>query len=147
MEHPPQAVKRATAGALGPPKRPRIPGMLTTPRTIRRALAALAVLPAVVATPAAAGDRAVLAIGAHAGDAEITTGALLARHKRLGDRVALLHLTLGEGGNPKMSPAAYGEQKKREALVAAKVLGADVFFGPGTASSATPRRPRATSRT
>ena len=63
--------------------------------------------------------RVVLAIGAHAGDAEITTGALLARHKRLGDRVALLHLTLGEGGNPKLSPAAYGEQKKREALVAA----------------------------
>lgn len=79
-------------------------------------------------TPAA--DRTVLAIGAHAGDAEITTGAILARHKRLGDRVAILHLTLGEGGNPKMSPAAYGEQKKREALAAAQALGAEALFGP-----------------
>ena len=69
-------------------------------------------------------------IGAHAGDAEITTGALLARHKRLGDRVVMLHLTLGEGGNPKMSPAAYGEQKKREALAAAQALGAEALFGP-----------------
>jgi LmbE family N-acetylglucosaminyl deacetylase len=107
-----------------------MPAMLKTSAGMRRALRALAVLPLLGAAPAAAGDRVVLAIGAHAGDAEITTGALLARHKRLGHRVALLHLTLGEGGNPRMSPAAYGEQKKREALVAAKVLGADVYFGP-----------------
>jgi N-acetylglucosamine malate deacetylase 1 len=104
--------------------------MSTTTPGIRRALAALAVLGALGAAGARAGDRVVLAIGAHAGDAEITTGALLARHKRLGDRVAMLHLTLGEGGNPKMGPAAYGEQKKREALVAGKVLGAEVLFGP-----------------
>ena len=107
-----------------------MPAMSTIDRTNRRVLAAVAVLPLLGAAPARAGERVVLAIGAHAGDAEITTGALLARHRRLGDRVALLHLTLGEGGNPKMSPAAYGEQKKREALVAAKVLGADVYFGP-----------------
>jgi LmbE family N-acetylglucosaminyl deacetylase len=82
------------------------------------------------ATPAAAAERTVLAIGAHAGDAEITTGAILARHKRLGDRVAMLHLTLGEGGNPKTSPAAYGEQKRGEALAAARALGAEAIFGP-----------------
>ena len=35
---------------------------------------------------------------------ELTTGAvLLAAHQR-GDRVVLLHLTLGEGGNPKLTP-------------------------------------------
>ena len=82
------------------------------------------------AAVAAPGDRTVLSIGAHAGDAEITTGALLARHKRLGDRVVMLHLTLGEGGNPKMSPTAYGEQKRREALAAAQALGAEALFGP-----------------
>jgi LmbE family N-acetylglucosaminyl deacetylase len=103
--------------------------MSETVRTIGFVLA-LALLAAPGPTPAAAADRVVLAIGAHAGDAEVTTGALLARHKRLGDRTAILHLTLGEGGNPKLSPAAYGEQKKREALVAAKVLGAEVYFGP-----------------
>jgi hypothetical protein len=105
-------------------------------------LAALAVLLA-LGTPAASADRTVLAIGAHAGDAEITTGALLARHKRLGDRVALLHFTLGEGGNPKMRSAAYGEQKKREALVAVKVFGAEVLFGPwkdGQRDTGWPRR-------
>jgi len=126
MEHPPQALKR-TAGNR---HRTRMPAMSATEPSVRGVLAALAALSVLAAARSAAGDRVVLAIGAHAGDAEITTGALLARHKRLGDRVAILHLTLGEGGNPKMSPAAYGEQKKREALVAAKVLGADVYFGP-----------------
>jgi LmbE family N-acetylglucosaminyl deacetylase len=89
-------------------------------------LAALAGL----ADAARAGERTLLAIGAHAGDVENTAGAILARHKRLGDRVVILHLTLGEGGNPRLVPAAYGEQKKREALAAAKALGAEVVFGP-----------------
>jgi len=97
-------------------------------RPLRLALAGAALV--AFALPATAGDRTVLAVGAHAGDAEITTGAILARHKRLGDRVVMLHLTLGEGGNPKMSPAAYGEQKKREALAAAQALGAEALFGP-----------------
>jgi len=70
-------------------------------RSLRPPLAALAL--ASLAVAAGAADRTVLAIGAHAGDAEITTGALLARHKRLGDRVVMLHLTLGEAGNPKMT--------------------------------------------
>jgi LmbE family N-acetylglucosaminyl deacetylase len=82
------------------------------------------------AAACAAQNRTILAVGAHCGDAEITTGAVLAKHARLGDRVVILHLTLGEGGNPKMSPSAYGEQKRREALEAAKVLGAEVLFAP-----------------
>jgi LmbE family N-acetylglucosaminyl deacetylase len=97
-------------------------------RPLRLALAAAVLVAS--ARSAIAADRTVLAIGAHAGDAEITTGAILARHKRLGDRVVMLHLTLGEGGNPKMSPTAYGEQKKREALAAAQALGAEALFGP-----------------
>lgn len=77
-----------------------------------------------------AAGRTILAIGAHCGDMEITAGAVLARHARLKDRVVLLHLTLGEGGNPKMPPARYGEQKRREALAAAKAIGAEVLFAP-----------------
>lgn len=101
------------------------------PRRASPALAtAFAVVATLVASPAAAGDRTILAVGAHAGDAELTTGAILAHHRRLGDRVVMLHLTLGEGGNPKTKPAAYAEQKRREALAAAKVLGAEAFFGP-----------------
>ncbi len=104
------------------------PPMRICGRRLRPVLGALALSGCVAAGWAA--DRTVLAIGAHAGDAEITTGAILARHRRLGDRVVMLHLTLGEGGNPKMSPAAYGEQKKREALAAAQALGAEALFGP-----------------
>ena len=75
-------------------------------------------------------QKTVLAVGAHAGDMEITCGALLARYAKAGDRVLLLHLTLGEGGNPKLSPQAYGAQKRREAEAAAKALGAEAIFGP-----------------
>lgn len=78
----------------------------------------------------AAADRTILAIGAHAGDMEISAGAVLARHARLGDRVVLFHLTLGEGGNPKMPAAEYATQKRSEAATAAKLLGAEVRFGP-----------------
>ncbi|MEO5815955.1 MAG: PIG-L family deacetylase [Gemmatimonadaceae bacterium] len=82
------------------------------------------------AFPLSAQQRTILAIGAHAGDMELTTGAvLLAAHER-GDRVVLLHMTLGEGGNPKLTPAEYGAQKKREAVAVAKSLGAEVIFAP-----------------
>ena len=74
--------------------------------------------------------RTILAIGAHAGDAELTSGLLLVRQRRLGDRTVILHLTLGEGGNPKLAPDAYGAQKRREAERAAMLLGAEVVFGP-----------------
>jgi LmbE family N-acetylglucosaminyl deacetylase len=74
--------------------------------------------------------RIILAVGGHAGDMEISCGAVLAKQARLGDRVVLLHLTLGEGGNPKMSPEDYGKQKHDEALAAAKIIGAEVIFGP-----------------
>lgn len=79
--------------------------------------------------PVAAEGRTLLAVGAHAGDMELTAGAVLARHVRDGDRVVLLHLTLGEEGNPRMTPEAYGSQKRREAEEAAAVLGAEVRFG------------------
>jgi LmbE family N-acetylglucosaminyl deacetylase len=74
--------------------------------------------------------RRILAIGAHAGDMELTAGAVLLKQRELGDSIVLLHLTLGEGGNPKMSPAQYGEQKRREAQQAAALLGARIIIGP-----------------
>ncbi|HKN58444.1 MAG TPA: PIG-L family deacetylase [Gemmatimonadaceae bacterium] len=72
--------------------------------------------------------RTILAIGAHAGDMELTAGALLIKQHKLGDRVVILHMTLGEGGNPRVSPAVYGAQKRREALAADSVIGAEVIF-------------------
>jgi N-acetylglucosamine malate deacetylase 1 len=83
--------------------------------------------PALAQAPAA---RTILAIGAHAGDMELTAGALLIKQRKLGDRVVILHMTLGEGGNPRMTPAAYGAQKRREALAADSVIGAEPIFAP-----------------
>ena len=75
-------------------------------------------------------QKTILAVGAHAGDMEVTCAAVLAKHVKKGDKAVLLHLTLGEGGNPKKTPSAYGEQKRFEALSAAKVIGAEVLFAP-----------------
>lgn len=104
--------------------------------TVRAVVAALGVLaiggpftPGHVFAQAAPG-RTILAVGAHAGDAELTSGLLLARQRRAGDRVVILHMTLGEGGNPKLTPAAYGEQKRREAMVVGAALGAEVIVAP-----------------
>jgi N-acetylglucosamine malate deacetylase 1 len=74
--------------------------------------------------------KTLLAIGAHAGDMEVSCGAVLLKHVRQGDRVVMLHLTLGEGGNPRMDPVAYGAQKRREGEAIAGSMGAEVLFGP-----------------
>ena len=84
-----------------------------------------------VAAPAPAlAQRTILAVGAHAGDVELTSGALLIKQARLGDRIVILHLTLGEGGNPRLSAEAYAAQKRREAEAAARAIGAEVLFAP-----------------
>lgn len=100
-----------------------------------RALAAVVMMAVSLASPATearaqTAPRTILAIGAHAGDAELTSGLLLARQRRAGDRAVILHLTLGEGGNPRLSPEAYGAQKRREAQAVAAALGAEVLFAP-----------------
>jgi LmbE family N-acetylglucosaminyl deacetylase len=95
----------------------------------RRALVAASLL--VVCGPAGwAQHQTILAIGAHAADMDLTAGALLAHQKKLGDRVVLLHMTLGEAGNPNLSPQQYAVQKRHEAEAAAKDLGAEVIIGP-----------------
>jgi N-acetylglucosamine malate deacetylase 1 len=86
--------------------------------------------PASAQLPAGQPPRTILAIGAHAGDMELTAGAVLIKQHNLGDRVVILHMTLGEGGNPRLSPAAYGAQKRREALAADSVIGAEPIFAP-----------------
>jgi LmbE family N-acetylglucosaminyl deacetylase len=103
-------------------------------RHLIRAVCALATLAvatslAAQATPAAA-PKTILAIGAHAGDMELTAGAVLVKQRQLGDRIVFLHLTLGERGHPTLGPSAYAEQKRREAHAAAKVMGAEAMFGP-----------------
>ncbi|MBA2687775.1 MAG: PIG-L family deacetylase [Gemmatimonadaceae bacterium] len=91
-------------------------------------LAAFVVLAS--ATGAQAPTRTILAIGAHAGDAELTMGPLLTAERARGTRIVILDMSLGERGNPKLSAAAYGAQKKREATDAAAAIGAELEFGP-----------------
>lgn len=74
--------------------------------------------------------KTILAIGAHAGDMEISCGAVLLKQSRSKDQVVFLHLTLGEGGNPGLSAAEYGKQKEREAREVDSALGGTVIFGP-----------------
>ncbi len=68
----------------------------------------------------------IAAFGAHAADVEFSCGGVLAKHAQRGDRVAIIHLTLGEAGHPEMSLADYAEQKKVECQQAAEALGAEV---------------------
>jgi LmbE family N-acetylglucosaminyl deacetylase len=70
----------------------------------------------------------ILSIGAHAGDAEIASGIALAREASLGKKVAMCHLTLGEKGNPKMTPEDYAALKREEAQAAADVIGARCYI-------------------
>ena len=72
----------------------------------------------------------ILAIGAHAGDAEISSGMALCHHVNQGKKVAMLHLTLGEKGSKDMTPERYAELKHTEAEYAAKAIGAHVYFLP-----------------
>ncbi|GLC27786.1 PIG-L deacetylase family protein [Roseisolibacter agri] len=99
-------------------------------RAVLPALAGLAVLAHGAPAQEAAPPRTILAIGAHAGDMELTTGMLLLKARQQGARVVLLHLTLGEGGNARLAPEAYGAQKRREATAVAGAMGAEVRFGP-----------------
>ena len=88
-------------------------------------------VPCIVATAGAQSPpRTVLAIGAHAGDAELTMGPLLAAERARGTRVVILDLTLGEKGHPTLSAEQYGAQKRREATDVAAALGAELEIGP-----------------
>ncbi len=72
----------------------------------------------------------ILAIDAHAGDAEISAGLALAHHVNLGRKVAICHLTLGEKGHPRCSPSDYAKQKRDEAMAASEVIGAELYMLP-----------------
>lgn len=80
--------------------------------------------------PAQTPRRTILAIGAHAGDAELTMGPMLAAEQARGSRVVILDLTLGERGHPTLTAAQYAAQKRREAITVAAALGAELEIGP-----------------
>lgn len=70
----------------------------------------------------------ILAIGGHAGDMDLTAGAVIAKYTQEGHRATFLHLTPGEKGHPRLTPVEYGKQKIEEARRFAEIVGADVRF-------------------
>lgn len=72
----------------------------------------------------------IMVVGAHAGDAEIMAGALVAKYTQAGHEAVLVHLTPGEKGHRTMPPEEYAKQKIEEGHKAAEVLGAKAIFLP-----------------
>lgn len=73
----------------------------------------------------------IMAIGAHVGDMELTAGGVLASRSLAGDSIVTVALTAGEKGNPPtMSVAEYREQKTREAIEFAQMLGGTAIVFP-----------------
>ncbi|MGG6314350.1 PIG-L deacetylase family protein [Paenibacillus macerans] len=70
----------------------------------------------------------ILAIGGHAGDMDLTAGAVISKYVQAGHKATFLHLTPGEKGHPKLSPDDYAKQKVEEAQRFAEIVGADVRF-------------------
>ena len=71
-----------------------------------------------------------LVIGAHAFDAEIMAGGVVAKYTSLGHEATFLHMTLGEKGHRTLSPEEYAKQKREEAVACAEALGAKALFLP-----------------
>lgn len=71
-----------------------------------------------------------LVIGAHAFDAEIMAGGVVANYTSQGHAATFLHMTLGEKGHRTLSPEEYAVQKKEEAIACAEALGAKALFLP-----------------
>lgn len=69
----------------------------------------------------------IMAIGAHAGDMELTCGGVLVKHALMGHRVTLVHMTPGEKGHPILSDREYREQKISEAEEFARIIGGEAI--------------------
>lgn len=76
-------------------------------------------------------DKVIMAIGGHVGDAELTTGGLLATLSLQGYRIVTVAMTGGEKGNPpSISVEEYRKQKEREAKEFAEFLGGEAIVFP-----------------
>lgn len=76
-------------------------------------------------------DKVIMAIGGHIGDAELTSGGVLATLSLKGYRVVTVALTGGERGNPPhMTVEEYRKQKIREAEEFAAMLGGEAVVFP-----------------
>ncbi|WP_027625447.1 PIG-L deacetylase family protein [Clostridium lundense] len=72
----------------------------------------------------------IMAIGAHAGDMDLTCGGILAKYAMEGHRVTLVHMTPGEKGHPILNDEEYAKQKLEEAKEFADKIGAEALMLP-----------------
>ncbi|WP_027398649.1 PIG-L deacetylase family protein [Anaerovorax odorimutans] len=72
----------------------------------------------------------VMAIGAHAGDMELTCGGVLTKYAMEGHRVTIVHMTPGEKGYSKLNAKEYKEQKIEESNLFASKIGAESLILP-----------------
>ena len=77
------------------------------------------------------GKKVLMAIGGHVGDAELTSGGVLATASLRGDQIVTVALTGGErGAPPHISVADYRRQKEDEARAFAEMLGGEAVVFP-----------------
>lgn len=71
-------------------------------------------------------QRTIMAVGAHTGDAQLTSGLLLAKCAQHGDRIVTLDLTAGERGAPQgVTTAEFRERNVASAAEFASLLGGE----------------------
>lgn len=76
------------------------------------------------------GADVLMVISAHAGDAEVMAGAVVAQHVHDGGKALIVHLTLGERGHAQLNGEEYALQKADEARAFGRVVGAEVVLLP-----------------
>ncbi|MHC1723304.1 MAG: PIG-L deacetylase family protein [Aminipila sp.] len=72
----------------------------------------------------------VMAIGAHAGDMELTCGGILTKYAMEGHKVTIVHMTPGEKGHPSLSEEQYIQQKIKESNLFASKINAEPLILP-----------------
>lgn len=77
------------------------------------------------------GKKVLMAIGGHVGDAELTSGGVLATASLRGEKIVTVALTGGErGAPPHITVADYRRQKEDEARAFAEMLGGEAVVFP-----------------
>lgn len=72
--------------------------------------------------------KTIMAVGAHTGDAQLTSGMLLAKHAMAGDKIITVDLTAGERGTPPgLTPEEFRPQNVAAAGEFAKMLGGESY--------------------
>jgi LmbE family N-acetylglucosaminyl deacetylase len=70
----------------------------------------------------------IMVFGAHALDAELMAGPVIAKYTKQGHKGTIVHITRGERGNPKKLPEIYGKQIEEEMVKVADGLGAKAYW-------------------